>query len=758
MANKVEVDIELRLNQAEKNLKSLTSQIEKFGQKSKESGGIASTALATMGGIVGGVGVIGAFNKLTSVVGDGITGLRSFETAVREVNTILPKNQKVTAELQQTFKRLSNEYATSPTEQVKAFYNIVSSGTTDATEATYLLSEANKLAVGGLAEMSSTISVLTQIKNVYGDVDGAADSLFKTVQLGVTTVPELASNLGKVLPLAQQAGISLDEVGASIANLTSQGLTTSERVTQFNSFLVALSRNAAKLGEGFDITALKTKGLSKFLADLEKKTKGSSTKLFELLGANEAVQFVIGNTGKNLEKLNGNLAEFESKAGVASRAVGELKEGLDFRLKEITNRWENLKIELAERFTPTLEALIPLAERLLGSLTVPDYTKNSIRELNDEYNELKKTLESASDPVIKAQAEAKIEGVKKELGNRNSKGQDGSLLLRPSDTSAPGLNTSLPGSQGAEVPLAPGQSSSGIDFEKLNAEENQKTEILLAKEEERKEAVAEKEAVTREVLKANADAFRIEQEELQLERKIASGEIDEQERQESIAKLEALERKKLDIKTKAELDRTKLIKDAKTRQLKEEEIAAKKSVELEKLKTEAKKREAANQELIEKTKLATANNFLQAGITLAKEGSNAQKALQITQATIAGFTAINSALANPPGPPFSIGLAASIGAVTAANVAKIAGAKFNQGGIVGGTPPANPNSDNVIAQVRSGELILNEAQQNVIAGKLSGGGVTVNVQGNVIADNDEQVANLIERIRNAITYDNVEGF
>ena len=82
-----------------------------------------------------------------------------------------------------------------PTEQAKAFYQIISSGVTDATKATELLDEANKLSVGGMADLFQTADALTSILAAYGDkvksVSDVSDILFTGTLAGKTTIDEL---------------------------------------------------------------------------------------------------------------------------------------------------------------------------------------------------------------------------------------------------------------------------------------------------------------------------------------------------------------------------------------------------------------------------------------------------------------------------------------------------------------------------------------------------------------------------------------
>lgn len=94
------------------------------------------------------------------------------------------------------------------------------------------------------------------------------------------------------------------------------------------------------------------------------------------------------------------------------------------------------------------------------------------------------------------------------------------------------------------------------------------------------------------------------------------------------------------------------------------------------------------------------------------------KAAAISTATIDGIVAVQKALASAP-PPFNYALAATVGVATAANVAKIAGVKFADGGVVPGNAYAG---DTVHAQLNSGELVLNKRQQANLYQIAEGGG------------------------------------
>ena len=66
--------------------------------------------------------------------------------------------------------------------------------------------------------------------NAYGDAAGGmanvSDHLLAVQNLGKTSVDELASSIGKVIPVAAAYNVSLDDLSAAYAIMTKSGVAT----------------------------------------------------------------------------------------------------------------------------------------------------------------------------------------------------------------------------------------------------------------------------------------------------------------------------------------------------------------------------------------------------------------------------------------------------------------------------------------------------------------------------------------------------
>ena len=225
-------------------------------------------------------------------------------------------------------------------------------------------------------------------------------------------------------------------------------------------------------------------------------------------------------------------------------------------------------------------------------------------------------------------------------------------------------------------------------------------------------AVGEKDLAERARINEALKQQRAEFDAFEIQSRLAVDDFTTEQRVLEFERLLEFENQKVEAIRQAEVAKAQLIQDEGARkleiqranekaQLDTQKNTIKSNIDLEKQLTAARTQEF-------NTRLTAVNNFLQAGLALSKENSAAQKALAITQATISTFQGATNALADTRPAFLGPAVAASIVALGLANVARIAGAKFAQGGIVGGT---STQGDRVPALLNSREMVLNMGQQ-----------------------------------------------
>lgn len=156
---------------------------------------------------------------------------------------------------------------------------------------------------------------------------------------------------------------------------------------------------------------------------------------------------------------------------------------------------------------------------------------------------------------------------------------------------------------------------------------------------------------------------------------------------------------------------------------------------------------------LETGKVSAAQETMDAILELQSSGiknlATIGKAAAIAQATINTYQGATMALAQ--GGFWGIAMAAAVIAAGIANIAKIAGVTFAEGGIVPGNSFVG---DNVIARVNSGEMVLNRNQQarlfDLANGSGGGGGTgvgSVNITQEINIENGADIDGIIDALR-----------
>ena len=304
-----------------------------------------------------------------------IPAYRAQNAALAEVSTLIEGTVEEIEALDNASQRFAAQFGGSATQQVEAFYQAISAGVGDVEDATDFLASANVLAQAGVTDITTSVDALSSALNAYASeglsAAEASDILFSGVRAGKTTLDELGSSLGNVIPIASSVGVGLDEVVAATAALTTQGQSTSIAVTGIRQVLASVLKPtkeaadlAAELGIEFDVAALKSKGLADFIADIAERTGGSQEALAQLFGSVEALNAVLALTGDAGDVLDSTLADIAVSAGITQEAAEKVGQSLDQRLNRQLAILSNAGLRVGEAL---LSVLVPALEAVTSA-------------------------------------------------------------------------------------------------------------------------------------------------------------------------------------------------------------------------------------------------------------------------------------------------------------------------------------------------------------------------------------------------------
>lgn len=344
-----------------------TSEYQQFAQKVQDAS--SKISLQELEGKLQGIAQAGA-----RAFGDVLQSGANFEEGLLRINTIAGLSQDELQGLGERLKNVGKEIgvSASPTQTLASYYDVLSSGFTKTADATKVLSASLKLASGGQAEASETTRALTGVLNAYGDSSEKAqlraDQFFQTVNLGVTTIPELSKSLGLVTSTAASAGVSFEELSAAIATATLRGQTTSAAIEGIRGVINSLISPTAgaqkefeRLGITVNATTLQQKGLLATLQEIRDASGGQIDSINKIIEGQVGLATALALSKDGGQAFKANLEQIAGAAGASDKALAQVNQGVNESSKAFQASLERLKISAAE-------AAIPIEKTLFGAL------------------------------------------------------------------------------------------------------------------------------------------------------------------------------------------------------------------------------------------------------------------------------------------------------------------------------------------------------------------------------------------------------
>jgi TP901 family phage tail tape measure protein len=315
---------------------------------------------------------------LTLAGGVALKFSTDFNRGMANVATLIPGNTKRVNELKGTVQNLAVATGKATDDLAEGLYQTISAFGDTADTAAILETNA-KAAAAGLAKTTDAINLTSAVTKIYGDtsaaaVQKAADLALLTVRLGQTTFPELASSMGKVVPMAEAMGQSQEDLFAVFATATGVTGTAAEVATQYRGVLAGLAKPSEALTALLDKQGFKSgeamlaqRGLVGTLQDIVGAAKDADKPLQDYIASVEAVPFALALAGPQAETFAKKQAELAKAAGATDEAfraqtegVNEAGFGWDQLVQQFVTGAQKLGDVLLPRLLDAAHALSPL--------------------------------------------------------------------------------------------------------------------------------------------------------------------------------------------------------------------------------------------------------------------------------------------------------------------------------------------------------------------------------------------------------------
>lgn len=382
--------LEREIAETEKSLESLEGEMKTFGSIGKQQVEAVAQSMAQMGEKVQAAGqkVTAVGDTMTAAVsapiaaaGAGaVKAAMGYEDALAKLSTIADTTEVPMEELSNQILELSKASGISAETIAGNVYDAISAGQKTA-DAVNFVSNATQLARAGFTSTDAALDILTTSLNAYGlaaeDVSRVSDVLINTQNLGKTTVDQLASSMGKVIPTAKANGVEIETLAGAYAVMTANGIATAETTTYFNSMLNELGKNGSTAANAFAEATSEIKeggltmseamemgwSLSDVLNALDKQAASQGTTISNMFGSAEAGK-AAAVLLDNSEKLDAAITAMGDSAGATEAAYAKLNT-TSFEVDKTINE---LKIALIEIGNVLKSELAPVFEKVVKKI------------------------------------------------------------------------------------------------------------------------------------------------------------------------------------------------------------------------------------------------------------------------------------------------------------------------------------------------------------------------------------------------------
>lgn len=356
----------------------LSSESVSAGQMSGKS--IASSLTSALSKALAAAGI-------SKIVSNAITAGTEWETSIAKLGTIADTSAMSIEDMSSQIASMSDELGISQSELAETAYSVISA-TGDTAGALDVVEQSAKLATAGFTDTESAVSVLTTAMNAYGleadAVDHISDSLITTQNLGVTTVADLASTMGRAIATASGYNVSLENLEAAYISTTKAGISTEESTTYLSSMMSELGDAGsdvaailqAETGESFGQLMEDGYSLGDVLGILYDNCGQDSEAFMNLWSSQEAGKAANSIVNQGLDEFNEHLEQLENQTGTTEDAYAQMTDTLGWKTDDLKTKAENLGVQLFQDIYPVLEELVDEASEFIDSLDMDAISGN----------------------------------------------------------------------------------------------------------------------------------------------------------------------------------------------------------------------------------------------------------------------------------------------------------------------------------------------------------------------------------------------
>lgn len=361
---------------AEKQVKGFAASTDAAGAKFSSFANKASTAIVGAGLAVGVASVKMAAN---------------FDEAMTQLITGAGESQRNIEMVKNGILDMAGVVGQTPKQLAEGMYLIESAGYHGARGLAILKASAEGAAVGN-AQMATVANAVTTAMTDYNipasRANAVTSALIETVASGKTHLEDLASSIGKVMPVAAALGINFQTVTGAMATMTNAGLSARFAAQHLQTTLLSLSAPTKASQKALEAVGLSAQQLKNIMSN-PKEGLGTALQVIQEAVARrfpagsvayvEAMKAIYGSTvaystalmlgGKHAKQFADNVDHIGSRLKSNSPTVqgwALVQKDLNQQLKELSGAGQSLMINLGQMLLPKLTDIAKFAASVIN--------------------------------------------------------------------------------------------------------------------------------------------------------------------------------------------------------------------------------------------------------------------------------------------------------------------------------------------------------------------------------------------------------
>lgn len=354
-------------------LRSFRQEMKQVDNRTVQTGQAMSAAGRKM--------TMGLTVPLVAIGAKAVQSAVQFDNAFAKIEALVGVSADEVERMRDRTLELSGETAQAPQDLADAMFFITSAGL-DGAAATDVLEASAKAAAVGLGDTATVADLATSAMNAYGvenlTATEAVDTLTAAVRLGKLEPDEMASALGRVIPIASAMGIEFDELGAAMAAMSRTGTNAREAATQIRSIMTQLLNPTTDAAEALESVGLSSEevqrklrddGLLDTLLDLKERFGGNTTALSAVFGNVRALSGVMDMLGSNVEETEAIFADMEDTSGELDQAFEKISSTSGFQMEQAMADIQTSMLALGEVLLPIVSSIVSHVGSMVGAFT-----------------------------------------------------------------------------------------------------------------------------------------------------------------------------------------------------------------------------------------------------------------------------------------------------------------------------------------------------------------------------------------------------